>query len=139
MKRLISCEYNFDNYCVELKFNDGSIITVDTIAVENEVADNMHQRSELDYLINDGPIAYADLVLSGAPEAYLKTVTEHNSLDQSTQSGIRVCCDSDTASFLPALFSFSFFVAESLNHITLCRFDGKGMETAPSFRVEPFP
>lgn len=45
MKKLISCEYNFDNCCVELKFTDGSMIAIDTIAVENEVADNMYQRS----------------------------------------------------------------------------------------------
>lgn len=25
MKKLISCEYNFDNCCVELKFTDGSM------------------------------------------------------------------------------------------------------------------
>ena len=43
MKKLISCEYSFDNCCVELKFNDGSMIAIDTIAVENEVADNMYQ------------------------------------------------------------------------------------------------
>lgn len=29
MKRLISCEYNFDNCCVELKFTDGSMIAID--------------------------------------------------------------------------------------------------------------
>ncbi len=51
MKRLIFCEYNFDNCCVELKCNDSSKIAIDTIAVENESADNMYQRSELDYLI----------------------------------------------------------------------------------------
>mgnify|MGYP003234910597 CR=1 FL=1 len=34
MKKLISCEYNFDNCCVELKFTDGSMIAIDTIAVE---------------------------------------------------------------------------------------------------------
>ena len=39
MKCLISGEYNFDNCCVELKFTDGSMIAIDTIAVENEVAD----------------------------------------------------------------------------------------------------
>ena len=75
MKKLISCEYNFDNCCVELKFADGSMITIDTIAVENEVADNMYQRLELDYLIYNDPIAYAALVLNGYPEAYLKAVT----------------------------------------------------------------
>ncbi len=77
MKRLLSCEFNFDTVCVELKFSDGSMIAIDTIAVENEVADNMYQRSELDYLIYNDPIAYADLILSGNPEAYLKAVTEH--------------------------------------------------------------
>ena len=47
MKTLVSCAYNMDNCCVELKFTDGSMIAIDTIAVENEVADNMYQRSEL--------------------------------------------------------------------------------------------
>ena len=74
MKRLLSCEFNFDTVCVELKFSDGTMIA---IAVENEVADNMYQRSELDYLIYNDPIAYADLILNGNPEAYLKAVTEH--------------------------------------------------------------
>ena len=65
-----------DNACVELKFLDGRMIAIDTIAVENEVADNMYQRSELDYLIYSDPIGYADLILNGVPEAYLKAVTE---------------------------------------------------------------
>ena len=47
---------------------------IDTISVENEVADNMYQR------YND-PIGYADLILNGDPETYLKTVTEYNPLD----------------------------------------------------------
>ena len=81
MKRLLSCEFNMDTACVKLKLSDGSIIAIDTIVVENEVADNMYQRSELDYLIYNDPIAYADLVLNGDPEAYLKTVTEYKPLD----------------------------------------------------------
>ena len=81
MKTLISCAYNMDNSCVELKFADGSMIAIDTIAVENEVADNMYQRSKLDYLIYNDPIGYADLILNGDPETYLKTVTEYKPLD----------------------------------------------------------
>ena len=81
MKRLLSCEFNFDTVCVELKFSDGAMIAIDTIAVENEVADNMYQRSELDYLIYNDPIAYADLILNGNLEAYLKAVTEYKMLD----------------------------------------------------------
>ena len=81
MTHLISCEFNMDTACVELKFSDGSMIAIDTIAVENEVADNMYQRSELDYLIYNAPLEYANLILNGDPEAYLKTVTEYKPLD----------------------------------------------------------
>ena len=81
MDRLVSCECNMDTACVELKFFDGSIIAIDTIAVEKEVADNMYQRSELDYLIYNDPVGYADLILNGDPETYLKIVTEYKSLD----------------------------------------------------------
>ena len=81
MKRLLSCEFNMDTACVELKFANGSMIAIDTIAVENEVADNIYQRSELDWLIYNDPAAYADLVLNGGPETYLKTVTEYKPLD----------------------------------------------------------
>ena len=77
MDRLISCEFNMDTACVDLKFLDGSMIAIDTITVENEVAENMYQRSELDYLIYNYPIGYADLILNGNPETYLKTVTEY--------------------------------------------------------------
>ena len=63
----------------EIKCN--VILAIDTIAVENEVADNMYQRSELDYLIYNDPVAYADLILNGDPETHLKTVTEYKPLD----------------------------------------------------------
>ena len=81
MTHLVSCEFNMDTACVELKFTDGSMIAIDTIAVENEVARNMYERSELDYLIYNAPLEYADLILNGDPETYLKTVTEYKSLD----------------------------------------------------------
>ena len=79
--KLLSCVFNMDTACVELKLDDGSMIAIDTIAVENEVADNMYQRSELDYLIYNAPLEYADLILNGDPETYLKTVTEYKPLD----------------------------------------------------------
>ena len=72
MKCLISCAYNMDTCCVELKFSNGSMIDIDTIAVENEVAKNMYQRSELDYLIYNDPVGYSNLILNGNPENYLK-------------------------------------------------------------------
>jgi hypothetical protein len=72
-----------DTACVELKFADGSMVSIDTISVEDAVANNMYQRSELDYLIYNDPVAYADLILNGDPETYLKTVTEYIPLDYS--------------------------------------------------------
>ena len=79
--KILSCAFNVDTACVELKFASGCMIAIDAIALENEVADNMYQRSELDYLIYNDPVAYADLILNGEPEAYLKAVTEYSPLE----------------------------------------------------------
>lgn len=79
--KILSCEFNMDTACVELNFADGRMISIDTIAVENKVANNMYERSELDYLIYNDPAAYADLILNGDPEVYLKAVTEYKPLD----------------------------------------------------------
>lgn len=73
--KILSCEFNIDTACVELKLADRTMISIDCTAVENEVADNMYQRSELDWLIYNAPLEYADLILNGDPEKYLKTVT----------------------------------------------------------------
>lgn len=54
-----------DTAYVELKFADSSVIEIDTIDVENEIADNMYQWSELDWLIHNKPLEYAQLVLGG--------------------------------------------------------------------------
>ena len=80
MKR-ISCAYNIDTACVEIKYDNGVTISIDCITVENTIPRNMYERSELDYLVYNDPAAYADLILSGEAEAYLKAVTEYKSLD----------------------------------------------------------
>ena len=79
--KVLSCEFNIDTACVELKLADGTMISIDCTAVENEVADNMYQRSELDWLIYNAPLEYADLILNGDPEKYLKTVTQYKPMD----------------------------------------------------------
>ena len=81
MKKLISCKFNMDTACVELKFTDGNMIAIDTIAVENELADNMYQRSELDWLIYNKPLEYAQLVLGGELERYVQGIPEHRLVD----------------------------------------------------------
>ncbi len=81
MDRLISCEFNMDTDCVEIKFSDDSMFSISCTGVENEIADNMYQRSELDWLIYNKPLEYAQLVLSGNLEQYAQGTPEHRLID----------------------------------------------------------
>ncbi len=81
MRKILSCEFNLDTTCVELRLDDGTLISIDCTAVENEVANSMYQRSELDWLIYNDPLAYAELILNSETELYLKAVTKKAQLD----------------------------------------------------------
>ena len=81
MRKILSYEFNPDTACVELGLYDGTLLSIDCTAVENEVANSMYQRSELDWLIYNDPASYAEMVLNGDPELYLKTVTKYEPLD----------------------------------------------------------
>ena len=50
--------------------------------VEEALDVTMAQRSELDYLIYNDPLGYADLILNGDPEGYLKNATENHGLEE---------------------------------------------------------
>ncbi|WP_283618636.1 DUF6061 family protein [Flavonifractor plautii] len=81
MRKIVSCEFNMDTARVELRLEDGTLLSIDCTAVENEVANSMYQRSELDWLIYNDPLAYAELILNSNPELYLKVVTAKSLLD----------------------------------------------------------
>ena len=81
MRKILSCEFNLDTAFVELRLDDGTLISIDCTAVENEVANSMYQRSELDWLIYNDPLAYAELILNGDPELYLKSVAKKAPFD----------------------------------------------------------
>ena len=70
-----ACHFNMDTGCVELLLRDGRKISIDCTGVGDALNVTMAQRSELDYLIYNDPLAYADLILNSEPEGYLKTVT----------------------------------------------------------------
>ncbi len=79
-----ACHFNMDTGCVELTLQDGRKISIDCTGVEDELDVTMAQRSELDYLIYNDPLGYADLILNGNPEEYLKIVVGgHGSEDLS--------------------------------------------------------
>lgn len=54
------------------------MLSINGVAVENEVANSMYQRSELDWLIYNDPPAYAELILDGDIANYLKSVSYVN-------------------------------------------------------------
>ena len=81
MRKILSCEFNLDTACVELRVDDGTLLSIDCTAVENEVANSMYQRSELDWLIYNKPLEYAQLVLGGDLERYVKGTPEHQLMD----------------------------------------------------------
>ena len=76
-----ACKFNMDTGCVELLLRDGREISIDCTGVEDVLDVTMAQRSELDYLIYNDPLGYADLILNGEPEEYLKNVAGSHGLE----------------------------------------------------------
>ena len=70
------CRFDFDTNCVEAILSDGSRLSIDCIAVENELAETWLDRCELDFLIYNEPESYLELILTGRMEEYLNTVRE---------------------------------------------------------------
>ena len=68
------CRFNMDTECVELLLRDGRKVSIDCTEVEDALDVTVAQRSELDYLIYNDPLSYADLILNGDLEEYLGTV-----------------------------------------------------------------
>lgn len=77
---ILSCEFNINTACVEVKLTDGSMVSIDCDSVEAEYANNMYEISELDYLIYNEPMSYVRLLLSGKMEEYLKNSTDYTPL-----------------------------------------------------------
>ena len=77
-KKVISCVFNIDTACVEAKFADGSMISIDCTLVEAEVARNMYESSELGWPVYNAPVDYVNLLLHGDVREYLKNVTEYH-------------------------------------------------------------
>ena len=77
-KKVISCAFNIDTAYVEVRFVDGSMIAIDCTLVEAEVARNMYESSELEWLVYNAPVDYVNLMLHGDVCEYLRNVTEYH-------------------------------------------------------------
>ena len=77
-KKVISCAFNIDTACVGGRFVEGSMIAIDCAQVEAEVARNMYESSELEWLVYNTPVDYVNLLLHGDVREYLRNVTEYH-------------------------------------------------------------
>ena len=75
------CKFNMDTGCVELLLRDGRMISIECTGVEDALNVTMAQRSELDNLIYNDLLAYAELILNGEPKEYLKNVAGSHGLE----------------------------------------------------------
>ena len=81
MTKLLSCRYNMDTNRVEARFEDETVLSIDCAAVEDEYGNTLVQRAELDWLLYNKPLEYAQLVLGGGMEHYLSLGCDHGILE----------------------------------------------------------
>ena len=73
--------FGMDTNRVEARFEDGTTVAIDCIAVEDKYGNTPAQRAELDWLLGNKPLEYTRLVLSGEMEQYLSLGCDHRRLE----------------------------------------------------------
>ena len=81
MRKLLSCEFNIDTACVELRYADGEVLSIYTPGIEDSFDTTIAMRAEMDWLIYNDPLEYAQMVLDGTLESYLLRVSGTHSLE----------------------------------------------------------
>ena len=81
MNKLLSCRFNMDTNRVETRFEEGTTLSIDCIAVEDEYGSTLAQRAELDWLLYNKPLEDAQLVLGGGMEHYLSLGCDHGRME----------------------------------------------------------
>ena len=74
-QKVLSCRYNMDTNRAEARFEDGTTLSIDCIAIEDEYGNTPVQRAKLDWLLYNKPLEYAQLVLGDEIEHYLSLAT----------------------------------------------------------------
>lgn len=81
MRKLVSCEFNIDTACVELRYADGEAISIYAPGIEDSFDTTLPMRTEMDWLIYNAPLEYAQMVLDGTLEQYLREAAGTHGLD----------------------------------------------------------
>lgn len=77
MMKILYCKFNMDTASVETIFSDGSMLSIYSPAVDDELNLTITQQTELDWLLYNEPMEYVQLLLSGEVYHYLKARPEH--------------------------------------------------------------
>lgn len=72
MIKILHCTYNIDTASVEVTFSDGSVLSIYSPAVDDELDLNTNQQADLDWLMYNKPLEYAQMILSGEIMDYFK-------------------------------------------------------------------
>ena len=70
-----------DTNRVEARFEDGTTLAIGCIAGEDEYGNTPAQRAELDWLLWNKPLEYAQMVLRGEMAHYLSLGCDHDRLE----------------------------------------------------------
>ena len=55
MSELLSCKFNIDTACVELRYADGEVLSIYTPGIEGSFDTTIAMRAEMDWLIYNAP------------------------------------------------------------------------------------
>ena len=79
-----SCQYNDDTGTIDIICSDGAKISLKCSEIEAELDTTIQSRSKLDWLIDNEPMTYAELVLSGNMQDYLNRIDKSYSEQSDT-------------------------------------------------------
>ena len=81
MSKLLSCKFNIDTACVELRYVGGQSVNIYCPGVEDSFETTLDMRAEMDWLIYNAPFEYAKMVLDDTLEGYLRGTSGIHGLD----------------------------------------------------------
>ncbi|HIS16328.1 MAG TPA: hypothetical protein IAD40_07755 [Candidatus Scatomorpha merdavium] len=81
MRKLTPCEFNIDSACVELRYTDGEALSLYTPGIEDSFDTTQPMRTEMDWLIYNAPLEYAQMALDGTLERYLREAAGTHGLE----------------------------------------------------------
>lgn len=74
MPKIKYCQFNIDNACVELIYDNGRKLYIYTPKVEESLRTTVYSRSKMDLLLDNNPMEYVRMVLDGTMQEYVNRI-----------------------------------------------------------------